>query len=389
MKRILFLFVSVLVVTTGFAQKGKVAAASAFIDNGDLDAAQERIMEAMNHEKTKGWPRTYITAANLATKQFENGGGDQKIIEAADYFFKASEYDQKGNEKGKGIGKAEKEIKVAITFFMPKLQNAGVEAFNKENYEVALNIFERVIGLNKLPAFAEDELPADSVFIYYSGLAATRSQNWEKAKTYFNQAIDLGYEKGNTVLMLHEVYAESGDSSKMAENLKRGFETYPDDDRILTTLINYYLKTEQNQEALNYLNSAIEKDPENYIYYNARGVLYDLSEEFDKAEIEYKKAIELNPDFFDAILNLGVVYYNRGAEEMNKANDFKKMADYEAGRKKAEAIFKQSLPYLERAHEIKPDNIMVLETLKNLYYRFDMDAEYDATDSKIKELKGM
>src|SRR5690554_7766656 len=83
---------------------------------------------------------------------------------------------------------------------------------------------------------------------------------------------------------MHELYVEKGDSSKMAANLRRGFELYPDDDRILTTLINHYLSTEQNEEALNYLNAALEKDPNNPSFYNARGVLYDLSKEYEKAE---------------------------------------------------------------------------------------------------------
>ena len=75
MKRILFLFMAVLVVATSCAQKGKVTAASAFIDNGDLAAAEARIKDALEHDKTKGWPRTYIVAATLATAQFKQGAG--------------------------------------------------------------------------------------------------------------------------------------------------------------------------------------------------------------------------------------------------------------------------------------------------------------------------
>jgi tetratricopeptide (TPR) repeat protein len=386
MKRILFLFISVLVVAASCAQKGKVTAASAFIDNGDLDAAEARINDALEHEKTKEWPRTYVVAANLATQQFKNGKGEEKIIQAADYYFKAAEYDQKGDSKGRGIGKAEKEIKVALTFFMPELQNAGIEAFNNEDYEMAMEMFERVIDLNKLPLYEVDNLPADSVFIYYTGLAASRSKNWSKAEDFFEQAIDLTYGEGDAILLLHEVYAESGDSSKMAANLKRGFELFPEDDRILTTLINYYLQTEQHDEALNYLNSAIETDPTNYSFYNARGVLFDLSKDFLKAEAEYLKALEFNPEYFEPTLNLGVIYYNRGAEEMNEANDLTDNRAYEAAKKKAEETFRQAIPYMEKAHELRPDDLMVLETLKNLYYRFDMSDKYNEVDAKLKEL---
>lgn len=386
MKRILFLFMAVLVVATSCAQKGKVTAASAFIDNGDLAAAEARIKDALEHDKTKGWPRTYIVAANLATEQFKQGAGTDKIIEAADHYFTAAELDRKGDEKGRGIGRAEKEIKVALTFFMPEFQNAGIEAFNANDFENALAVFERVIGLNQLPLYEEDNMPIDSVFVYYSGLAANRSQQFDKAEKYFEETIELGFAEGDAILLMHELYVEKGDSSKMAANLRRGFELYPDDDRILTTLINHYLSTEQNEEALNYLNAALEKDPNNPSFYNARGVLYDLSKEYEKAEAEYKKALEHREDYFEPTLNLGVIYYNRAAEEMNAANDLSDNRAYEAARKKAEETFRQSMPFMERAHELRPDDVMVLETLKNLYYRFEMTDKYNEVDSILKGL---
>jgi tetratricopeptide (TPR) repeat protein len=386
MKRILFLFISVLLVATSYAQKGKVTAASAFIDNGDLDAAEARINDALENEKTKEWPRTYVVAAKLATQQFKAGKGEEKILEAADYYAKASEYDQKGDAKGKGIGKAEKEIKVALTLFMPELQNAGIEAFNKEDFDMAMAMFERVISLNKLPVYESDNLPADSAFIYYTGLAASRAKNWSKAEDYFNQAIDLTYNEGEVILLLNEVYIGSGDSVKMVENLERGIKLFPEDDRILTTLINYYLMTEQHDKALNYLNAAVESDPNNYSFYHARGVLFGLGNEYDKAEEEYNKAIELNPENFESILNLGVLYYNRGAEELNAANDIKDIRAYEAARKNAEETFRESLVQIEIAHELRPDDVMVLETLKSLYYRFEMNDKYNEVDQKLKGL---
>ena len=299
---------------------------------------------------------------------------------------KAVELDQKGDEKGRGIGRAEKEIKVALTFFMPEFQNAGIEAYNAEEYENSLGVFERVLQMNDLPLYEDDNLPIDSVFVYYSGLAANRSQQFDKAEKYFEETIELGFAEGDGILLMHELYTNKGDSTKMAENLRRGFEMYPDDERILTTLINYYLSKEQNEEALAYLNAALEKEDSNPSYYNARGVLFDLSKEYDKAEADYLRALELREDYFEATLNLGVIYYNRAAEEMNAANDLTNNAAYQAGRKKAEDTFRKSLPYMERAHELRPDDRMVLETLKNLYYRFEMTDKYNEVDSKIKGL---
>jgi len=43
---------------------------------------------------------------------------------------------------------------------------------------------------------------------------------------------------------------------------------------------------------------------------------------------------------------------------------------------------------MEKAHEAKPEEISVLESLKGLYYRFEMMDKYDEVDAKIKALRG-
>jgi len=384
----MFLLAGIMIITAVNAQRGRVTAASAFIDNGDLATAREHLEAAFVHEKSKGWPRTYIVAARLAIAEFRSSTDPKKIIEAGRHFMKATELDQKGDEKGRNIGRFSNEIKMALTFFMPDLQNAGIEAFNRNDYQLALDAFSMVVNLNLLPIFAEDNLPADSVFIYYSGIAATRVQDWAKAETYFNKAIDLRYAGGDPVLLLHDVFINSNDSAKIIPNLKRGFELFPNDERILTSLINHFLQTGQNREALVYLETAIQNDPNNHSFFYARGVLYDWEKDFDNALKFYNKALEIKPDYFEPTLNIGVIHYNRAVEQMEVANAISDFRQFEVARLKAEELFRKSLPYIEKAHEIRPDDKMVLETLRGLYYRFNMMDKFEVVDAKYRSLTG-
>ena len=41
----------------------------------------------------------------------------------------------------------------------------------------------------------------------------------------------------------------------------------------------------------------------------------------DEAIIDYKKSIELNPDNFNSNYNLGALFFNRGVELRNEANN--------------------------------------------------------------------
>ncbi len=390
MKKIILLFISVLTITTTFAQKGKVTAAESLLAEGSTDKAKEAIDLAVANEKSNTWPKTYIVAAKVYTQLYKDGKDSDGVIKAADFYEKAIEFDKKGNEKGKQIGRYKKEIGQALVFFGNELTNAGVEAFNKEDFAGAVKAFSSILDLNENEyAIAIQGEKLDTSIMYNAALAAYNGEDWANAEKYFAEAIDLKYGGGDAVLLLHQVYQNAGDSAKMDANLQKGFELYPEDSRILTELINYYLTTKQNDKAFDYLNTAIEKDPSNPSFYYARGVLNDNSKNFDEALADYNKCLELDPKYFNALYNVGVMYFNKGVEQMNDANSETDSKKYNEKKKVGEATLKEALPYFEKALELAPDNAnkqAVLESLKTLYYRFDMTDKYKEVEDELNAL---
>ncbi|MCU4173546.1 tetratricopeptide repeat protein [Carboxylicivirga sp. N1Y90] len=391
MKRVALFAILMLTVSAVFAQKGKVSAASGYLDTNDFEAAQKAIDVALEHEKSINWPKTYIVAAKVYTELYKNGKDADGIKKAVDFYKKAIELDQKGDHKGKGIGKYEKEIKLQLTFFKPDLTNSGIEGFNTEDFNQALFAFENVLYINSLPVMAEEGAAVDTSIIYNCALAAYNAKNWEKAEEYFNKAIDYKYGGGDAILLLDQVFDETGDSVKLAQNLQRGFELFPEDSRILTSLIQFYLDSKQNDAALDYLNTAIEKDPSNPSFYYARGVLF---ESIDKEEAisNYEKCLEIDDNFFNSLYNIGVIYFNKGVEQQGIANDKTTTKEYNAAIEVANGYWEQALPYLEKAHLVQPESqsvgekVAVLETLKGLYYRFENMDKYNEVKAKIEAL---
>ncbi len=387
MKKTILLLVSVIAFSASYAQKGKVTTATTLLDQGDVVKAKEAIDAAMTNEKSEAWPKTYIVAAKVYTKLAKDGKDDQGIIKASGFYKKAIELDKKGDEKGKKIGRYKNEIGQELLFFGNELTNSGVQAFNKEDFAGAVAAFENLLELNNNEyAIAVQGEKVDTAIIYNTALAAYNAKDWSAAEKYFDQAIDLKYGGGDAVLLLHQVLGSAQDSAKMGPNLIKGFETYPEDNRILTELINYYLTTKQNNKALDYLNKAIESDQSNPSFYYARGVLNDNSKNFDAALADYNKCLELDSEYFNALFNLGVMYFNKGVEEMNLANAETNFKKYEAKKAVAETTFKESLPFFERARSIKPNEAAVLESLKTLYYRFEMMDKYNEVDAILKTL---
>lgn len=382
MKRITIMMVALLAVTMVYAQKGKVSAAQAYIENGDLDAADTRIEDAMTHKKSVDWPKTYIVAAELARARFKKQKDPALLNKAFDHYMKAIELDKLDK------GRFEKEIKVALTFFVNEMTNAGIEAFNAEKFGDAASVFENVLKINALDMFAGEAEGVDTAIVYNTALAAYNAQDWDLATRYLKRSIELNYGGGDAVLLLDQVYSNSGDSALMPINLQQGFIKYPEDDRILTQLINYYLETKQNDRALEYLDQAVEKDPDNSSFYYARGVLNDQSKNFESALNDYQKASEIDPEYFDALYNMGVIYFNQGVEQMNVANEKTDFKEFEKEKAKSDSLFKESLPYMERANKLKPEDAGVLESLKGLYYRFEMNDKYDKVKDKLDSMQG-
>jgi len=53
---------------------------------------------------------------------------------------------------------------------------------------------------------------------------------------------------------------------------------------------------------------------------------------------------------------------------------------------KAKVEFASALPYLEKAHEIEPQDRVVLETLQTVYVQLKMNDKAEAVNTKIEAL---
>lgn len=75
------------------------------------------------------------------------------------------------------------------------------------------------------------------------------------------------------------------------------------------------LRAGDAQTAVNLLGKAIQSRPEDYRFYNDRGVAYKVLGSWEKALADYTKAIELKPEYVPALNNRGVLYLQRGSHD--------------------------------------------------------------------------
>jgi tetratricopeptide (TPR) repeat protein len=294
---------------------------------------------------------------------------DDPLTEALNSYKKALELDEGG--------KFANSIKVKLTLLTNDLTNQAVEAFNVEDYPRALRSFEQILDIQELDVIKQDNPEAvDTVIIFNAGLAAYNAENYDKAIEYYKEAAKYGYNEARTYSLIANAYQLKKDTLGALEALQEGFEKYPEDNTVLTSMIQIYLDMDKTEDAMKYLNMAIQQDPNNPTFHFAQGTLYEKMQNTDKAIEAYDNAIEADDEFFNAYYNMGALYYNKGVQQIEVANAVPTSdnAAYEVELKKADVWFQKALPYMERCHELNPDDNMTMESLKNLYYRLkDMD----------------
>jgi tetratricopeptide (TPR) repeat protein len=124
------------------------------------------------------------------------------------------------------------------------------------------------------------------------------------------------------------------------------------------------------------------------MYYNL-GFLSDELGNEEEALAAYKKAIELRPDYYDANFNVAVAYYNKAADIFKAANNLD-LKDYQkqgpAMEKEAKGYMEKALPYLEKTYELKPEELIVIETLQAVYTRLGMNDKAMEMKEKAESL---
>lgn len=166
---------------------------------------------------------------------------------------------------------------------------------------------------------------------------------------------------------------------KIAE---QGRKKYPDDSDILLTLSNAYIAANKIETAVDAFRAGVEKDPANQYYRYNYGVLLLGKNDFAGAEEQFKKALEIDPDYYNASYNLAVTYVKWGAY-INKMADEKG----DLNNKEYKDKYQQALPHLEKIVQEKKEDVAMWELLGKVYSVLGMQADALKAFEKADELR--
>lgn len=382
-----------------FGQASKRTSANNYLEYGELDNAMEAIEPTITHEKTMADAKTWFFRGRIYQAIYETKEDKYKTLHpnplqiAFESFLKCLELDDKNYHTDLVLQYLDIEGKQFV--------NEGITKYNAKDYAGALEAFQNTIKASNV----EQIKRVDSLAIYYAGACAEQTGDLPLAEKYYRQAIDINYKAEPAYVRMVRMYAAAGDDDKSFEMLKEARQKFPNNQNLVTDEVNVYLKKDQHAEAMKALEVAIQGEPNNASLHFALGFVNDRlaakeietnpkgSDVYDgyiaAAEKSYSKSVELDGENFDAIYNLGALYFNQAVKMQEAANMIDDTKKYEAAKAEADKVFEKSLPILEKAYTINPDDKGVLISLKQLYYRKMVEDEsyktkYDEIMAKLK-----
>lgn len=330
--------------------------------------------------------KLYLPGGKADTARLYNS-----LAKMFEYYMKCDEVEQAKVKSGElKKPKLRKKLAKELATVRPQLTNAGIEAFNSNNYPNALKYFGLFVDAPASPVFEDNaEIKNDTLtplFANYAALAANFVKDNAAIIKYATIGKEHKEEGYRSLMCLAEVYGkgETPDSAQWLATIKEGVEKFPAQEYFIGNLMDFYIQKGKVDEGLTQIDAVLAKNPSSYFMY-VKGVLQYEKKDYDAAIATFNEIIAKNAEFVaEAYSKIGDCYFFQGQsieEETSKISmDDPKYAEGEA---KVKDFYSKAQPFYEKAKELAPDNKQLWgQFLLRIYWKLNK-AEYDALEKEL------
>ena len=275
------------------------------------------------------------------------------------------------------------------------LNNMAIFAYQAEDFKSAFENFKSSLEISEvLKAAGSDTRLNDAAIMeeqkFFAAVCANSAGMGAEAKPLLMDLYNSGSKEVYVYNSLYEIANEAGDPDALTY-LDKGMEVAPDDTSLLFSKINYYLGKGQLNDLIGSLKDAIAAEPDNITVYTTTGSVYDqlagqAREQGDQAKVKeyfgealnyYNQALAKDPENFDVNYSIGQLYYNKAAAMVGTINDLSGdispagMKAYDAKKLEMDGLFKQALPFFQKAEGIDDNDLNTVIALKEIYARLN------------------
>ena len=393
MKKVMILLVIALTANVMMAQKKDRTDAFMYNKNGQYAKAMASIEKCINHDQFLGMKPNEQSQAWLYRAAIY-----QNILQSDDEALKAQVpnaleivYESLmkclENESFCADEQNQMEIGMRIASVMTSYYSQGADAYNNGQYAEAAPLFKKAYDIAASLGGGEQA----TEMLNLAATAALRAEDYNTALEYFNMMKGNGKETAELYRHLAACYNGLGNSEQAMEMINAGLAINPSDANLILEKVNAYLKEGKGAEAVADLQKLHELDPENAQLLFVLGTIYGDENnkdvfDTDKAKQYYEQALAINPNYYDAIYNIGVLYTtmaNKYIEQANEITGFSKaeQEQYNNLIEQANDLLRTGLPYLQQAYEAQPSDD-VKNVLRSIYVTLNMTDEVKALDGR-------
>jgi tetratricopeptide (TPR) repeat protein len=402
MKRVFILLVFALISTTiTYAQKEikpKLGKIESLYKKGELIEAKEISDVSISYEKTMNNPKTWylrgLIYMALDTSASMVGVTNDALQTSISSFNKSDALSED----------EDKDPFITDDTGMPTTKTQQIESYWGFHYNKAATTFGEKDYINSITSFNNAALikPYDTNSVINAGYAAVQAKLYDKAKSYFYRAIELGSKDKDIRLIL--IYVVATGQNLLEESLvivRDARVLFPSDNELARQEINILIQLDKSEEATLNLVKAIEAEPNDPNLHFTLGILHEEIGLKSDSEAEKAERIELARKAYTAAVNVDPTYYNGhynlGVLAMTEVNIYIKeqnaLGYSKADLKKSDELepiiqekLSVALPLWEKTVLLKDDELPALETLAYLYTMKKMYDQAESIQAKIDAL---
>ena len=387
MKKVMILLVIALTANVMMAQKKDRTDAFMYNKNGQYAKAMASIEKCVNHEQFAGMkPNDQAQAWLYRAAIYQNiiQSGDEALMAQAPNALEIV-YESLMNcmKNPEYLNDNKQEIYQRVGNVMNTYYTKGADDYNTGKFAEAAPMFKKAYDIAKSLGSSDA-----NDMLNFAATSALRAEDYATALGYFNELKNNGVDGVDVYKHLAACYNGMGDSENAMAMINAGLEKDPSDASLIVEKVNAYMKEGKTVEAVEDINKLLALDPQNAQLLFVLGTIYGDENNKDvydteKAKKYYEDAIEINPDYYDAIYNLGALYITMSNKLKTEANELplNKVKEYNDLVKQAEDLVRTGLPYVKKAYETQPTP-EVKSVLKTMYVQLKMNEEAKALDAE-------
>jgi len=385
-----------------FAQKNEIKAIDKALKNSNFADAKSAVAAAealIGNMDDKSKAKFYFLKAKA---YYANGGGTDADIDQAIVTLDQLKELESSMGKLKYTDEANQMKQGMFNTFIKKAN----DSFNQNDFKGAAKRFEKIYRVS----------PSDTLYLYNAAYSSVRASDYDNALRYYEELADLGYtgirmlyyatnketgaeepfadkngrdisvkirthhspreekaksRRSEIVKNIALIYADKGENEKALAATVAARAENPEDLGLIVAQAQTYLKLGNKEKFQSLIDEASSKGEGNVEFLYNLGALLSNSGSEEEAKKYYGKALDIDPNYYSAILNMGYAVLageSKVVDEMNKILE-SKSPDYDKYDKlkaSLQDLYKEAIPWLEKALNLQEDS-STAQNLMNLY----------------------